>query len=436
MTSLPLVTALVPAHDAEAFIAEAVLSALHQDYPADRLGVVVVDDGSRDATAQIVARIAAEHPARVRLVRQENRGLVGAVNAAAAHADGELLALLDADDVWAPDKLRRQVEVLCARPEVALVYGDMTVIDAAGEVLQASWLEGEDPPRGRAIGALLEQNLVTASSVVARAELFPVPDAMPWADWWLAVRAAQVGEVAYLPEPRTFYRYHGANMSLGTEGPARMRELRKGLTLQRWFLRGAEAELIEERDLRRAWAAFERNAREVLSLAGSPFAPLVTVTGQDRAESAALVERACAAPPGAALGAWVRACAADPGSERALAGLRAASDGPIVLAAAEELIAAPALLERWAETMRGVPRLTLAIDATRLADAETAVVGLVDGCGLADDDLDLLALVAPLDAQQSARVRARYAARADAATAPRAFGPDELPALRALVAAA
>jgi hypothetical protein len=64
------------------------------------------------------------------------------------------------------------------------------------------------------------------------------------------------------------------------------------------------------------------------------------------------------------------------------------------------------------------------------------VVGLVDGCGLADDDLDLLALVAPLDAQQSARVRARYAARADAATAPRAFGPDELTALRALVAAA
>src|SRR3954453_19083051 len=97
----PTVAVLVAAYDAEAFVGQAVRSALAQDHPPDRLHVVVVDDASRAATAAIVPEVAAQPPGRVPRVPQDNRGSVGAVNRAAeqpAAREAELLAILDADD--------------------------------------------------------------------------------------------------------------------------------------------------------------------------------------------------------------------------------------------------------------------------------------------------------------------------------------------------
>src|SRR5690349_5141074 len=106
----PMVTALMAAYNAESFVAQAIESALAQDWPEDRLEIVVVDDGSTDRTAEVVERYVAT--GRVRLIRQANAGPCGAVNTALAAARGEWLALLDADDAWPPDKLRVQGEVL------------------------------------------------------------------------------------------------------------------------------------------------------------------------------------------------------------------------------------------------------------------------------------------------------------------------------------
>src|SRR4051794_41680635 len=122
------------AYDAEAFVGEAIESALAQDWPSERLEVVVCDDGSTDATAAVVASYVERYPGRVRLIRQANGGPCAAVNAALAAARGEWLGLLDADDVWPRDKLRVQGEVLKARPDVGLIYGDMRVIDEHGDV--------------------------------------------------------------------------------------------------------------------------------------------------------------------------------------------------------------------------------------------------------------------------------------------------------------
>src|SRR4051812_13383386 len=295
----PTVAVLVAAYDAEAFVGQAVRSALAQDHPPDRLHVVVVDDGSRAAAAAIVAEIAEQHPGRVTLVRQENRGSVGAVNRAAeqpAAREADLLAILDADDAWPAGKIAAQAELLAARPEVGLVYTDMRVIDAAGAVVQESWLAGERPPSGRALSDFLRENLVTGSSIVVRGALrdvlFPIPDDMAWADWWLAARTAQFAEVASLPIPRTLYRFHGANMSLGSQGAARLRELRKGLRLQRWFLRRVEAAAVPVSELERCFDAFARLAQEALEAAGTPFVELVAVADADRAEAAALAGRA------------------------------------------------------------------------------------------------------------------------------------------------
>jgi hypothetical protein len=444
---LPSVAVLVAAYEAEPFVGQAVRSALAQDYPADLVHVVVVDDGSRDGTAAVVEAIAAEHPGRVTLVRQENRGSVGAVNRAAAQRvaqEAGLLAILDADDAWPAGKLTAQAELFAARPEVGLVYTDMRVIDASGAVLQESWLSDARPPTGRGLVTFLRENLVTGSSIVVRGTLrdalFPIPDEMAWADWWLAARAAQFAEIAYLPIPRTLYRFHATNMSLGAEGAAKLRELRKGLRLQRWFLRRVQAGDMPISDLERCWDAFARLAAEALEVAGTPFVALVDVGAEDAAEAGALAAEAramlasSAAPDAAdeparrdatlaaALATAVRAAAVDPLSDDARGALNAVRAalpdgvGPQPLRGARRLVACldaddvvrdPAILAASAAALADLGDVTLAVDASSF-DAEEAaarISSLAEELGLADDPrLDLALVTGPLDELGAARL--------------------------------
>jgi hypothetical protein len=465
-TNLPSVAVLVAAYDAAPFVGQAVRSALGQDYPPELLHVVVVDDGSTDGTGDIVAAIADEHPGRVTLVRQENRGSVGAVNRCAeqpAAQAADLLAILDADDAWPADKIAAQVDVLAQRPEVGLIYTDMRVIDAAGAVVQESWLSDARPPTGRSLSTFLRENLVTGSSIVVRGRLrdvlFPIPDDMAWADWWLAVRTAQFAEIAYLPIPRALYRFHGGNMSLGSQGAARLRELRRGLALQRWFLRRVEAGEVPVDELERSWDAFARLAGEALGAAGTPFVELVAITDLDRSEAGALAARARelrdAGALHEALAVAVRGAAADPLSDDARGTLMAvrAVLGPdgvgpqplrgarpvVVCVAADDLLRDAALLGACAAAFGDLPDVTIAVDAVAF-DAEEAagrISALADEQGFADDPrLDLALVVGPLDELGTARMRAgvavRIGTRRPADYTPW-FAPDRLADARALL---
>jgi len=111
----------MPAYNVAPYVGDAVRSVLAQTF--DDLEVVVVDDGSRDETAGMVAALAAED-SRVRIVRQVNRGLAGARNTAMRMARGDTFALLDSDDLWEPDFLTEQLAMLDARPEVDIVTGN------------------------------------------------------------------------------------------------------------------------------------------------------------------------------------------------------------------------------------------------------------------------------------------------------------------------
>jgi hypothetical protein len=429
-SGLPSVAVLVAAYDAERFVGQAVRSALAQEYPAELVHVVVVDDGSADGTAAVVAAIASEHPGRVTLVRQENRGSVGAVNRAAAEdvaVAADLLAVLDADDAWPAGKLAAQAAVFAERPEVGLVYTDMRVIDADGAVLQESWLSDARPPTGRGLPAFLRENLVTGSSIVVRGTLrdvlFPIPDEMAWADWWLAARAAQFSEVAYLPIPRTLYRFHATNMSLGAEGPAKLRELRKGLALQRWFLRRVEAAEVSVSDLEQCWDAFARLAGEALEVAGTPFVALVEVTAEDALAAETLAAQALdAGLLHEALAVAVRAAAANPFSDAArsvLNAVRAAIPdgvGPSPLRGARALVACldaddvvrdPGILSACAEALGDLDDVTIAVDASTFDASEAAgrISALAEELGLAGDPrLDLALVTGPLDELGAARL--------------------------------
>jgi hypothetical protein len=296
----PTVSALVAVYNYEQYVATAIESALAQDYPAECLEVIVVDDGSTDGSAAVVKELIARHPGRIRLLRQENAGYITATNRAMAAARGELLAILDADDLWLPGKLRRSVQLLQARPRLGLVFSDMSVIDADGRVTQPSFVGDRrvDLSSG-AFASLLVENFVTASSIVVRADLRPafdpIPPGVPYADWWIALGAARSAEIDWIPAPLALYRLHTANLTHGASGAAAVREHRKHLDLQLFALRQFDLEELGPDELLAAWESVERNARGLIEVAGSAFAEPAEITSGRRAAVEPLLAGANAA---------------------------------------------------------------------------------------------------------------------------------------------
>jgi glycosyltransferase involved in cell wall biosynthesis len=120
---MPLVSAIIPVYNGEAFLAEAIGSALAQDYP--NFEVIVADDGSTDRSRAI-----AEGFPGVSVLALAHAGVSATRNAAVRAASGEWLAFLDADDVWSPGKLSAQVQAARAKPEAGLVFTHQTFVVA------------------------------------------------------------------------------------------------------------------------------------------------------------------------------------------------------------------------------------------------------------------------------------------------------------------
>jgi glycosyltransferase involved in cell wall biosynthesis len=119
MSDKPTVSVIIPVYNGERFLAEAIDSVLNQILPPDE--IIVVNDGSTDGTAQVVAGLAAVAPIPIRYSYQDNQGPSVARNAGMQIASGDPVAFLDADDLWLPDKLERQLAFLAETPELDYV---------------------------------------------------------------------------------------------------------------------------------------------------------------------------------------------------------------------------------------------------------------------------------------------------------------------------
>lgn len=200
----PLVSVIVPAYEAEAFLGEALESALEQD--CGQVEVIVVDDGSTDRTAEIAGAYA------VRLVRREHRGPAAARNAGLALARGEFMTILDADDVWPVDRLSRQVAHLREHPALGIVLGLTEIFLTPGQRRPAHWPAAHT---GRAIPAV-------AGSMLARAEVFEIVGGFDETlrqcediDWLARVKDAGI-EAGAIDHVVLRYRMHAANTSRDT----------------------------------------------------------------------------------------------------------------------------------------------------------------------------------------------------------------------------
>ena len=118
-----MVSVIIPTHDRAPVITRAIDSVLAQE--GTELEVIVVDDGSTDATREVIAsRYAGDE--RVVYLFREQTGVAGARNAGLARARGELIAFLDSDDVWRPGKLSLQLACLARVPEAGMIWSEMS----------------------------------------------------------------------------------------------------------------------------------------------------------------------------------------------------------------------------------------------------------------------------------------------------------------------
>jgi len=128
----PMVSVVIPVYNCESFVGVAVESVLEQTYQP--IECIVVDDGSTDGTSLVLSGLGS----RIRYVRQARRGAGACRNAGVRMARGEFLAFLDADDVWHPTKLERQMELALRRPELGLVYCGTEIVDERGRHIRSA----------------------------------------------------------------------------------------------------------------------------------------------------------------------------------------------------------------------------------------------------------------------------------------------------------
>jgi glycosyltransferase involved in cell wall biosynthesis len=216
----PTFSVVIPAFNAQATVAAAVRSALAQTDPD--LEVIVVDDGSTDATGDVVASVG---DPRIAIVRQPNRGLPAARNAGVAAATGSYVGFLDSDDLWLPRYLELARRALTAGRRVGLVYTDAYAFDpVSGRVRTRSAMQRQRPPTPPPsdppafLLELLKRNFIWVSTVVPRSVLEETggfdESRTSLEDYalWLRVLVAGYSAVC-VPGQQGLYRVHPNQMS-------------------------------------------------------------------------------------------------------------------------------------------------------------------------------------------------------------------------------
>lgn len=220
---MPEVSVIIPAYNHAAYIGEAVESVLNQSLK--NLELIVVDDGSTDATPDVLARYT---DPRMKVIRISNQGAHAAINIGLGQASAPYLAILNSDDAYHTQRLEKGVTALADRPEAGLLGSHIEIIDRKGKILGVKhgyrdappWLL-EKPEHSFRAGedlraALLTENYwaTTSNFIFSRRIHERVGAFRPLRythDWDFALRCALIAPLILLPEPLVRYRVHPTN---------------------------------------------------------------------------------------------------------------------------------------------------------------------------------------------------------------------------------
>ena len=294
----PLVSVIMAARNHEAFAADAVASVLSQDY--ERLELIAVDDASDDATADVLEQCTSEAPpGRMRVVRHERQIGIAETRAHALRlARGELVGLLDSDDLWLPGKVGPQVALLVEQPDVGLVHAEFEAFDSSSGAAipwgTRSWREDVDPLVELVrLGCFVMTGttLIRRSAIEQRAVGFVNPGYASYDDYLLYLTIALDWRFAHEDRVVMRYRRHAGNLTnvLFADNLARARER----LLEHFVARFPEARPRLGNELRR-------------TLALQLVAAAANERKQSRARAARWTLSAIRRHPPAAIGAAVR----------------------------------------------------------------------------------------------------------------------------------
>lgn len=253
---------IVPAYNAAKFLQAALESVVEQTFLDWR--IILVDDGSTDETAQIAAVFKQRLGPKMLFLQQENHGLPAARNFAIQNSNAPFLALLDADDVWLPDRLEKSLPSF-EDPTIGLSYGFVSLIDAEGRIIRTQ--DPDEQLHEGAIAAAIYKrsvDLPCPTITFRRACLAKVGEfdesmrASEDRDLWL--RIAMEYKVARIPKVIALYRISSGSMSTDID--------RMSLAQFRFIEKYRGNALFSRRDYRQALSSVHRQRAEVLGNRG------------------------------------------------------------------------------------------------------------------------------------------------------------------------
>jgi glycosyltransferase involved in cell wall biosynthesis len=225
MESAACVSILLATYNGDRYVDEQIRSLLAQTY--SDFVVIARDDHSSDRTPEILARYAASQPKKIRVVSDDrgNLGALGNFSRLMEICDSPYFAFCDQDDVWLPNKIELMInELRCLENQVTattpiLIYSDLRVVDETLREISPSFLHHWQTNRrhSRRLDHLIFHNIATGCATMANRALLelarPIPDGLPYHDWWLALLAASCGVLRAIPETTILYRQHGENLA-------------------------------------------------------------------------------------------------------------------------------------------------------------------------------------------------------------------------------
>lgn len=209
----PRISVIIPAYNRGGLLIEALESVFRQTWTD--FEVIVVDDGSTDDTAALIAPFLS----RICFLRQSNRGVAAARNLGIRHARGEFICFLDSDDLWMTTKLEEQIAFAEQNAQYALIATEIEAFDESGEVSDRRKSKMYRIHNGFVLEHLLFSNWIQSSTVMVRRSVllsvggFDEDVGNFGEDWLLWMRFAAVAQIYFLPKPLVRYRIHTQNLT-------------------------------------------------------------------------------------------------------------------------------------------------------------------------------------------------------------------------------
>ena len=241
-----LVSVVIATYNMARYLPFAMRSVLDQTYK--NIEMLVVDDGSTDDTRKAIAPFLGD--ARVRFYVQENKGQAAAKNCGVRHSKGDYIAFLDADDMWAPNKLELQVPLFALGERIGVVYSRVSYIDETGRDLGRA---DNELFRGCVSGPLLIRNFVGFGTVLVKRECFDrlgcFKETLPMGiDYDLWLKFSTQYDFDYIDRPLLHYRVWPGQMSKNTKA-----RYLHGIEIMKNFLQ-EYPESVHKNIINEAWA--------------------------------------------------------------------------------------------------------------------------------------------------------------------------------------